>query len=174
MSYWVQCAACKDARKVSNIVDLIQQNTDPRGNLVCPKCATAYFSAKSALQETGNCLERCIKAVIPVETDFETNTPYVFLTAPSPTGAPRGVHFNYHKDTRASGGRLKSFYSTIGLARIAQITPSIPDPAPSPVRGAVAEPLKGCWRRSQPAGEDPKTFAATRQRRGDGRTGLWR
>jgi hypothetical protein len=109
VSYWVQCAACKDARRVANIVDLIQQNTDPQGNLVCPKCraATGYFEAKSALQETGAVWERCIKAVIPLETDFETSTPYVFLTAPSPTGEPHGVHFNYYKDTRASGGRLK-------------------------------------------------------------------
>ena len=107
MGYVMECS-CGHQTGAANIVDLIRSHTDPQGWLVCGQCNRpgAYIQRRSELQE-GELWERCIKGAIPVETDYPTYTPYVFLTAASPTDEPTGVHFNYYKDTRSDGGRLK-------------------------------------------------------------------
>ena len=45
--------------------------------------------------------------MVRITTDFETYCPYVFLTAQEKDGEVDGIHFNYYKDTRPGGGKLK-------------------------------------------------------------------
>jgi hypothetical protein len=109
MAYPIDCADCKGQTWAANIVDLIQHHTSPRGSITCSLCGHdhAYIKRESTLQEEGEVWQRCIRAAIPITTDYPTYTPYVFLTAESESGEPSGVHFNYYKDTRSAGGRLK-------------------------------------------------------------------
>jgi len=64
-------------------------------------------TSSSPLQEKGEIWERWIKGIIRIKTDYETYSPYIFLTADTEDGQVNGIHFNYYKDTRSQGGRLK-------------------------------------------------------------------
>lgn len=103
------CPDCNTKSRAWTIVDLIRDYRTATDRLCCPSCrADAYVQRSSHLQERGAVWERWIKGVIPVTTDAPSFTPYVFLTAASPTGPVSALHFNYYKDTRSEvGGRLK-------------------------------------------------------------------
>ena len=111
MGYTIQCRSvnCKKETWATNIVTLIKDHTDKDGKIKCLSCgsADAYIYQESKLQEKGEIWKRFVKGVIPITTDFETYTPYVFLTAQKEDGEIDGIHFNYYKDTRNEGGRLK-------------------------------------------------------------------
>ena len=92
---------------------MINEHTEKNGKIKCTACGSlnASIYQKSKLQEEGKTWERYIKGGIPIETEVETYTPYVFLTAQAEDGEIDGIHFNYYKDTRdprkKDGGKLK-------------------------------------------------------------------
>ncbi len=114
MAYTIKCANANcQGGKVRNIIELIQNNTDHTlgaggGWIICPGCGQrGWVSAGSVLQEKGETYIRDIKAVIPIKTRYGTYHPYVFLVDEERSGEIHGIHFNYFKDTRAEGGKLK-------------------------------------------------------------------
>lgn len=109
MGYLIKCNSCKQDTWASNIVDLVNEHTEKNGKIKCTTCGSpnASIYQKSKLLEEGETWERYIKGVIPIKTDFETYTPYVFLTAQTEDGEIDGIHLNYYKDTRKDGGKLK-------------------------------------------------------------------
>ena len=109
MGYLIKCLSCKQETWAQNIVDLIKGHTINNGKIKCIKCnsSNASIHQRNNLQEKGEVWERYIIGVIPIITDSETYTPYIFLTSQVEGGEVDGIHFNYYKDTRQSGGKLK-------------------------------------------------------------------
>jgi len=107
--YPISCPECKQDSWASDIVDLITRFSTSDGTLRCPHCGAggASIYRESALQEKGEQWRRWIKGVIRIDSDAPTYCPYVFLTAQEEGAPVDGLHFNYYKDTRSSGGRLK-------------------------------------------------------------------
>lgn len=109
MGYLIKCSSCQQDTWAPNIVDLINDYLEKEsGKIKCLKCGSLQASIfqESILQE-GETWQRHIKGVIPIKTEFETYVPYIFLTAKKEDGEIDGIHFNYFKDTRKTGGRLK-------------------------------------------------------------------
>jgi len=108
MAYFLTCNRCKETTKAWEIVDLITEHTHDDGMLKCTKCdGEAHVYQVSQTQDGGK-WERYIRAVIAFKTQFgDAYVPYVFLLSYTPNGKLQDVHFNYYKDLRASGGRLK-------------------------------------------------------------------
>lgn len=111
MGYLIQCFAegCGETTWANNIVELINEHSTNTGMLRCTACGgfQAYIYKESALQEKGETWPRWIRGVIRIDTGIETYSPYVFLTAEGKDAAVSGIHFNYYKDTRPQGGKLK-------------------------------------------------------------------
>lgn len=109
MGYSIKCTSCGQNTWAENIVNLINEHKEKNGKIKCTACGSSNASIyqESSLQEKGEIWERYIKGVIPIETEFETYTPYIFLTAQTENGEIDGIHFNYYKDTRKDGGKLK-------------------------------------------------------------------
>jgi hypothetical protein len=110
MPYEIKCNDCGKRTKASQIVDLITKHVNESGRFVCKECSSTdtYIYKSSVLQENGETWERWIRGIIQIQTDYETYSPYVFLTASGEQEDPDGIHFNYYKDTRSQkGGRLK-------------------------------------------------------------------
>jgi hypothetical protein len=111
MSYKIKCRNqdCQEERYASNIVDLIDNHTDSLGRLKCIVCGNpdAYIYQESPLQEKGGPWKRWTKGVIRIKTQFEQYSPYVFLSSDKEDGDITDIQFNYYKDTRPEGGRLK-------------------------------------------------------------------
>ena len=109
MGYPIRCSSCGKETWATNIINLIQEHTETNGKIKCIVCGSlnASIYQKSSLQEKGEAWERYILGVIPITTEFETYTPYIFLTSQAKDGEVQGIHFNYFKDTRGEGGRLK-------------------------------------------------------------------
>jgi hypothetical protein len=110
MGYLVECNSCTQKAWANNIVDLIQDHTDELGRLKCNICGNddAFIYRESMLQEKGDFWIRYIKGVIRILTDYETYSPYVFLTTEDKDSDITGIHFNYYKDTRSEpDGKLK-------------------------------------------------------------------
>jgi DNA-directed RNA polymerase subunit RPC12/RpoP len=80
MGYLIKCNSCKQDTWASNIVDLVNEHTEKNGKIKCTACGSpnASIYQKSKLQEKDETWERYIKGVIPIKTEFETYTPYVF------------------------------------------------------------------------------------------------
>ena len=78
---------------------------------MCSNCSgtDTFIHRISNLQEgPDEQWERWIKGVIRIDSEIETYSPYIFLTADSEDGAVTGLHFHYYKDTRHQpNGRLK-------------------------------------------------------------------
>jgi hypothetical protein len=70
---------------------------------------------ESILQEKGETWKRFVKAVIPIRTEFPTYSPYIFLTVTAETDVVTGIHFNYFKDTRKEGGKLRHGHGRGGV-----------------------------------------------------------
>ncbi len=112
MPYTIKCNdnACGKETLAINIVELVNNHISNTGKLKCISCKkdNAYIYQKSTLQEEGEVWERYIKGVITIKTDYDTYTPYIFLTSNAKDGEINGIHFNYFKDTRNEPkGRLK-------------------------------------------------------------------
>lgn len=109
--YPIKCGSenCRKPTKAWDIVDLIENHTEKNGKIKCTECGSTNASIlqESKLQERGENWKRYIKGVIRIKTDVETYHPYIFLTASEENGEIDGIHFNYYKDTRNEGGRLK-------------------------------------------------------------------
>lgn len=114
MSYNIMCSSCQKKTWAANIVDLIDKHTDSAfgedgGMLVCGHCsALGHIYRSSKLQERGKTYVRYIKGVFRIPSNEErTYFPYLFLNSDTEDGDIGHVHFNYYKDTRKDGGRLK-------------------------------------------------------------------
>ncbi len=109
MVYSINCSNCKKNTKAANIVDLIVNHTETIGKIKCTACGSlnASIYKESNLQEKGETWIRYIRSLIPIKTNCDTYTPYVFLTSQTENGEIDGIHFNYYKDTRKYGGKLK-------------------------------------------------------------------
>lgn len=113
MSYEIVCSSCRKKTWAANIVDLIDNHTDSScgddgGMLVCGQCgAPGHIYKSSKLQERGKKYNRYIRGVVKFRTSEPTYSPYVFLNSGTVDGQTDHVHFNYYKDTRESGGKLK-------------------------------------------------------------------
>ncbi|MCX7001352.1 MAG: hypothetical protein NT106_13825 [Candidatus Sumerlaeota bacterium] len=109
MAYTFKCRECSSNTWTANIVELFENYTNASGRFVCPNCKSTdtYIYKKSKLQEPGDFWERWIKGVIRIKTEYETYSPYIFLTAGSEDGDISDLHFNYYKDLRPQGGLLK-------------------------------------------------------------------
>jgi hypothetical protein len=110
MGYPIYCSHCKkETAWASNIVDLINNHTEKNGKIkncvICDSSKTS-ISRENDLQE-GKKWQRYIKAIISINTSDEYYTPYIFLTAQDKDAEIDGIHFNYYKDTRKIGGKLK-------------------------------------------------------------------
>jgi hypothetical protein len=110
MAYWFHCRECSSDTWTANIVDLFNNHTNASGRFVCSNCKSTdtYIYKRSELREPGEIWERWIKGAIRIDSESETYSPYVFLTADTEDGDITGLHFNYYKDLRPQGGRLKS------------------------------------------------------------------
>ncbi|HWR83395.1 MAG TPA: hypothetical protein VN285_08835 [Candidatus Deferrimicrobium sp.] len=114
MAYRIQCLSCDKETWATNIIDLIENNTDGMfeshgGKLKCGSSgAQGYIRVESKLQEEKETYIRFIKAVVRIRTDGATYYPYIFLNSSTKGGDVDHLHFNYYKDTRAQpGGKLK-------------------------------------------------------------------
>ena len=109
MAYNITCQKCDKVTNVNNIDKLISHYIDKMGNLICGYCKSTdtYIYRLSKLQENDETWERFIQIVIPLKTGSQTYHPYIFVASSDIEGKPNQIHFNYYKDTRASGGRLK-------------------------------------------------------------------
>lgn len=110
MGYLIKCSSCHQQTWAPNIINLIKEHTENSGKIKCIGCGSSNASVyrESKIQEKEEYWRRYIKGVIPIKTEFETYTPYIFLTAQAEDGEVNGIHFNYFKDTRnEGGGKLK-------------------------------------------------------------------
>ena len=110
MAYSIDCRECGKRTVAGNIVWLLSEHhTDEYGRIKCKSCGStnAHIFSESKLQEEGKQWRRYTQAVIRIHTGVPTYTPYVFLNSSEPDGPIQGIHFNYFKDTRSEGGKLK-------------------------------------------------------------------
>jgi hypothetical protein len=109
MGYKVHCSSCGSINGAGNILKLMNRHIDELGRLRCIKCRStdAYIPMVSELQEPGRVWRRFVKGVVRIPTSSPTYSPFVFLCADVAGGQVRAFHFNYYKDTRPLGGRLK-------------------------------------------------------------------
>ncbi|MGB9104421.1 MAG: hypothetical protein WCC59_06675 [Terriglobales bacterium] len=110
MSYDVRCSKCLKTSTSPNIVDLQTWTDYGEGEyrFECPNCKQfgGSIARKRKLQE-GEVWKYNIVGMIPLADEKQTYSPFVFLTCDSRSPTINGVHFNYYKNLRDRGGRLK-------------------------------------------------------------------
>jgi hypothetical protein len=113
MPYDVKCRTCGVNTHARDVVDLFKNHTNAQGRFVCSnsKCGgtDTFIYKKSPIQENADELfERWYKGVIQIHyKDNPIYCPYIFLAADNEAGPITGLHFDYYKDMRPKGGRLK-------------------------------------------------------------------
>ena len=116
--WWsIQCnnAECKQYTWATNIVDLIDNHTNPEGWFVCSRCGATGFIKKSFdLQEPGDTWEPYLRGAIRLGDPDDTYQPFIFMVSYEPDGKANDIWFSYYKDLRETGGRLKLGYGPGG------------------------------------------------------------
>jgi hypothetical protein len=110
MSYDIKCRKCNRYTFSENIVDLIDNHTGKNGFFICEHCKSddTFIYRESEAQE-GFLWKRWLKGIIRIDSGEETFSPYVFYLADEKNAKPTEyrLQFQYYKDDRPSGGKLK-------------------------------------------------------------------